>query len=147
MLSIPYAAGLGIAASEGFANGSGWLGVPVLGPWAALAKRPDPCDGVDDAEQIDADVGRCVAEPMVRGMLVLDGVFAGHRSRAAGHRLEQGQAARPVRPRPGCPAERRRAQRLRHGSLRYFLRVRRVLAAREQRIGAHVHDVVRRAGG
>lgn len=74
--AIPYAAGLGIAASEGFANSSGWLAAPLLGPWLALSGRHDPCDRLDARRDgVDQDIGRCVAEPMVRGLLVLDGVL------------------------------------------------------------------------
>jgi hypothetical protein len=75
MVGVPYATGLGIAGGEGFANSSGWLALPVLGPWLALSGRGDPCDGIDDEKNVDSDVGKCVAEPMVRGMLVLDGVL------------------------------------------------------------------------
>ncbi|MCA9599740.1 MAG: hypothetical protein KC776_40810 [Myxococcales bacterium] len=75
VLGVPYATGLGIAASESFENGSGWLAAPVAGPWLALAGRRDPCDGLSNQTKFDSDVGRCVAEPMVRGMLVLDGVL------------------------------------------------------------------------
>ena len=41
----------------------------------ALSSRRDPCDGLEDQKQFDSDVGKCVAEPMIRGMLVLDGVL------------------------------------------------------------------------
>lgn len=75
MVGVPYATGLGIAGGEGFANGSGWLAAPVLGPWLALSGRSDPCNGIDDEKEVDSDVGKCVAEPIVRGMLVLDGVL------------------------------------------------------------------------
>lgn len=75
LLAVPYATGLGIAAAEGFANGSGWLAVPALGPWLALAGRENPCDSAKDAQEFNSDVGNCVAEPFVRGMLVLDGVL------------------------------------------------------------------------
>ncbi len=75
MVGVPYATGLGIAAGESFDNASGWLALPVGGPWLALTGRSDPCDGVDNQKTVDSDVGKCVAEPMVRGMLVLDGVL------------------------------------------------------------------------
>lgn len=75
LVGVPYATGLGIAAAEGFANSSGWLAVPVLGPWLALGARDNPCDGARDAQEFNSDVGHCVAEPFVRGMLVLDGVL------------------------------------------------------------------------
>ncbi len=74
-LGLPWATGFGIAAGSGFANGSGWLAAPVVGPWAALAKRSNPCDGVDKARSFNSQVGQCVAEPLARGMLVFDGVL------------------------------------------------------------------------
>ena len=75
MMGVPYATGLGIAAAEDFANSSGWLAVPVLGPWLTLASRDNPCETAKDAQEFNSDVGHCVAEPFVRGMLVLDGVL------------------------------------------------------------------------
>ena len=75
MVGLPYATGLGIGASESFDNGSGWLAVPVAGPWASLSARRDPCAASEDKQEFDSDVGKCVAEPLVRGMLVLDGVL------------------------------------------------------------------------
>ena len=79
-VALPYVTGLGIGAAESFDNGSGWLALPVLGPWAALGARSDPCAGIVDEQQPmapvdDSKVGRCVAEPLVRGLLVLDGVL------------------------------------------------------------------------
>lgn len=74
-VGLPYATGLGIAASESFDNGSGWLAAPVLGPWLALSGRRDPCAASEAKQEFDQDVGKCVAEPLVRGMLVLDGVL------------------------------------------------------------------------
>jgi hypothetical protein len=75
LLAVPYATGLGIAAASDFANASGWLALPVAGPWAALAAREDPCDQADDATEFNSSVQRCVAEPLVRGLLVFDGVL------------------------------------------------------------------------
>ncbi|MFO0564254.1 MAG: hypothetical protein U0263_01255 [Polyangiaceae bacterium] len=74
-VGLPYATGLGIAASESFDNGSGWLAAPVVGPWLALSGRRDPCADSEAKQEFDQDVGKCVAEPLVRGMLVLDGVL------------------------------------------------------------------------
>lgn len=74
-LGLPWATGLGIAGASGFANGSGWLVAPIIGPWAALAKRSNPCDGLDKATSFNPRVGQCVAEPLARAMLVVDGVL------------------------------------------------------------------------
>lgn len=75
VLGLPYATGVGIGASEGFENGSGWLVAPVAGPWLSLSARRDPCAESQQKQEFDSDVGKCVAEPLVRGMLVLDGVL------------------------------------------------------------------------
>lgn len=75
VLGLPYATGVGIGASEGFENGSGWLVAPVAGPWLSLSARRDPCAQSQQKQEFDSDVGKCVAEPLVRGMLVLDGVL------------------------------------------------------------------------
>lgn len=52
-----YGAGVVAAADDGFGNGTGWLMVPVVGPWVALTHRSIPCDSssldvdcVDEAE-------------------------------------------------------------------------------------------------
>jgi hypothetical protein len=74
-LALPYATGLGVAATQSFENGSGWLVAPVIGPWLSLGARRDPCEGASDKKEFDSDVGKCVAEPLIRGMLVLDGVL------------------------------------------------------------------------
>lgn len=75
VLGLPYATGIGIGASESFDNGSGWLVAPVAGPWLSLSARRDPCAESQQKQEFDSDVGKCVAEPLVRGMLVLDGVL------------------------------------------------------------------------
>lgn len=74
-LGIPYATGLGIAVADDFANSSGWLALPVAGPWVALSNRDDPCRGVEDETEFNSEVSACVAEPLVRAMLVLSGVL------------------------------------------------------------------------
>ena len=74
-LGLPYLTGLGVGAAQGFENGSGWLVAPVIGPWLAMSGRRDPCEGASSKHEFDSDVGKCVAEPLIRGMLVLDGVL------------------------------------------------------------------------
>lgn len=79
MLGIPYATGVGVGAAESFENGSGWLVLPAAGPWLALTARRDPCVGLDDRSpqdpNVDSELGRCMTEPLIRGLLVLDGVL------------------------------------------------------------------------
>jgi len=38
-----YAAGLALAASQGFGNGTGYTAIPVIGPWAAIGGRTFNC--------------------------------------------------------------------------------------------------------
>jgi hypothetical protein len=38
-----YLAGLGLAASQGFENGTGYTAIPVAGPWAAIGGRTFKC--------------------------------------------------------------------------------------------------------
>ncbi len=51
-----YAVALLIAGAEDFSNGTGWLAVPVIGPWAAISSRDFTCDttaipGVDPTKR------------------------------------------------------------------------------------------------
>jgi hypothetical protein len=39
-----YLAGLGLAASQGFGNGTAYAAIPVLGPWAAIGGRTFRCN-------------------------------------------------------------------------------------------------------
>ena len=39
VFGVPYVLGLTVASSENFPNSTGWLVVPVLGPWITLAAR------------------------------------------------------------------------------------------------------------
>jgi hypothetical protein len=38
-----YGAGLVVAANAGFKNGTGWLVLPIIGPWVAIGARKIPC--------------------------------------------------------------------------------------------------------
>jgi hypothetical protein len=40
---VAYVTALGIAFSEKFENGAGWLAVPLIGPWGAISKRSYKC--------------------------------------------------------------------------------------------------------
>jgi len=67
-----YGAGLVIAANAGFKNGTGWLVLPIVGPWAAIGARKIPCTSETvNLECIDAagDELRAVA------YLTADGLF------------------------------------------------------------------------
>jgi hypothetical protein len=67
-----YGAGLVIAANAGFKNGTGWLVLPIIGPWAAIGARKIPCTSQTvNLDCIDAagDELRAVA------YLTADGLF------------------------------------------------------------------------
>lgn len=40
---VAYAAGLGLAASQSFDNGTGYTAIPIIGPWAAIGGRSFKC--------------------------------------------------------------------------------------------------------
>jgi hypothetical protein len=44
VLGISYVGGLVVVSALGFPNSSGWLALPVAGPWVTLATRKDSCD-------------------------------------------------------------------------------------------------------
>jgi hypothetical protein len=69
-LGVSYAAGIIVAASQGFDNGSGLLAIPVVGPYAAIGTREYNCtvDTVDAAK-------RCtVRETQIVTMIAVDGL-------------------------------------------------------------------------
>jgi hypothetical protein len=41
---VAYATGLGYAAAKGFEDGTGWLALPVAGPWAAIGAQEIECN-------------------------------------------------------------------------------------------------------
>jgi len=42
-LAAAYGAGIALAASESFENGTGYVAIPVFGPWAAIGGRTFKC--------------------------------------------------------------------------------------------------------
>jgi hypothetical protein len=69
-LGVSYAAGVIVAASQGFENGAGLLIIPVIGPYAAIGTREYNCtvDTVDAAK-------RCtVRETQIVTMIAVDGL-------------------------------------------------------------------------
>jgi hypothetical protein len=65
-LGVPYGLGLIAASSADFANDSGWLVVPVFGPWLTLANREE-CDPTEDGFE-------CAEDAVVRIYLTLGGL-------------------------------------------------------------------------
>lgn len=66
-----YVAAIGAAGASGFDNGTGWLALPVAGPWATIASRSSPCE--DDQEPREC-VNDALDEGVVLSVLVLDGL-------------------------------------------------------------------------
>jgi hypothetical protein len=67
---VPYAIGLLAAFSADFANHSGWLVVPFVGPWLTLGRRDNACIGTPNDVQDD---GECWKDA-VMAPLILDGI-------------------------------------------------------------------------
>jgi hypothetical protein len=63
--------GVSIASGGGFANGSGWLVLPVLGPWVAMGVRRSSCAGRSNL----VDTATCTADDsLLRTVYVMDGL-------------------------------------------------------------------------
>ncbi len=71
MVGAPWALGVSIASLADFDNASGWLAVPVLGPWITLAARDKSCDTTFSGSCDES------ADRVVRFYLVLDGLVQG----------------------------------------------------------------------
>jgi hypothetical protein len=58
-----YGAGLALAAGESFENGSGYLAIPVIGPWAAIGGRSFKCIApvATTAQAAQKATNKCVA--------------------------------------------------------------------------------------
>ena len=62
-----YAAGLGLAASQGFDNGTAYTAIPVAGPWAAIGGRSFSCKvpvtvNPQNGKDVQRALNKCVGE-------------------------------------------------------------------------------------
>jgi len=62
-----YAAGIGLAASQGFGNGTAYTAIPIVGPWAAIGGRSFSCKvpvtaNVQDAKGVQRALNECVGK-------------------------------------------------------------------------------------
>ncbi|HEY5955242.1 MAG TPA: hypothetical protein VIV60_01765, partial [Polyangiaceae bacterium] len=82
--AVPYAAGLIAAAASGFPKQSGWLALPVAGPFVAMGGRTIDCDilGYDANSagyDLQAKQAECkkqiIKEARVLGLLTVDGLL------------------------------------------------------------------------
>ncbi|MDF3065681.1 MAG: uncharacterized protein K0R38_1282 [Polyangiaceae bacterium] len=78
-----YAAGLGLAASQDFERGTGYVAIPVVGPWAAIGARSFSCrvpisinvDGATVQRELNKCVGQAFDEVTTVVFLTVDGLI------------------------------------------------------------------------
>lgn len=73
-LGLAYIAALGIAMADDFENGTGWLAVPLVGPWGAIGARSFECKAETDIEQARACFDGAYKEATTIAVLAGDGV-------------------------------------------------------------------------
>jgi hypothetical protein len=71
VFGVPYMLGLLAASADDFPNQSGWLAVPVVGPWVTLVSREDTCD----VPTYDGDDYSYDCTDGVQTLLVLDALM------------------------------------------------------------------------
>jgi hypothetical protein len=71
VFGVPYAISLSIAGGNGFDNQTGWLALPVVGPWVELAARHSSCSQTSN-DTVACDEGE---DTSVRTGLVMDGLM------------------------------------------------------------------------
>jgi hypothetical protein len=60
---VSYAAGIGLAANQGFENGTGYVAIPVVGPWAAIGGRTFNCKApvtTNTVQALQRTINKCV---------------------------------------------------------------------------------------
>ncbi|HVJ19615.1 MAG TPA: hypothetical protein VM686_29545 [Polyangiaceae bacterium] len=73
LLAASYGLGLMLAAGEDFENGSGWMALPVVGPWAAIGSRSFSCGPVS-AQTTNQCVGDAFDEVEKIVFIAVDGL-------------------------------------------------------------------------
>jgi hypothetical protein len=71
-LFVAYGAALAVGLGDGFKNGTGWVVVPVVGPWAAIGARSFHC--TNDPLQANACVNDAFSEVQTIAILSADAV-------------------------------------------------------------------------
>jgi hypothetical protein len=74
IIGSAYAIGLTVASTDNFPNSTGWLAVPVLGPWITLAARHRTDSCVVDATGFDTCDSSTTDDSTTRTFLILDGL-------------------------------------------------------------------------
>jgi hypothetical protein len=73
LFGIGYITGLVVASSEDFGNGTSWLAVPVIGPWAAIGARSFECSAAT-VETTRRCVNRAFDEVELITLIAVDGL-------------------------------------------------------------------------
>lgn len=74
VLGIPYFIGITAAAEYDFSNGSGWLAVPIVGPWVTMSLRKKSCSNNPSTYSYYASNYCGTSDETVRTWLIIDGV-------------------------------------------------------------------------
>jgi hypothetical protein len=74
VLGVPWVLGVTIASGYDFANQSGWLVVPALGPWITIAARSSDTICSYAGSSSGSTVSNCPEDNSVRTLLILDGL-------------------------------------------------------------------------
>jgi hypothetical protein len=73
LFGVGYLAGLLVAAGDDFGNGSSWLAVPLIGPWAAIGARSFACNAAT-VETTKKCVNRAFDEVETITFMTVDGL-------------------------------------------------------------------------
>lgn len=71
---LAYVAAFGMALAQDFENGSGWLAVPLVGPWGAIGARSFECKAETDIEEARECFDGAYKEATTIAVLAGDGV-------------------------------------------------------------------------
>lgn len=74
MVILPYGIGLAVGAGSSFTNQTGWLTLPVAGPFITLASRHSSCANPPPGEFDFSGMAPCVADGYAAFALVVDGL-------------------------------------------------------------------------
>jgi hypothetical protein len=74
-MGASYGGALIAAATQGFTNATGWLAVPIAGPWLAIAERTyEPCRAVNTVQGRRC-IDQAVKDVQYITFVAVDGVF------------------------------------------------------------------------
>jgi hypothetical protein len=73
-LVTSYGVGIIVGATQGFKNGTGWLAVPLIGPWAAIGTRKYECAASTTVAEARRCVNSAVGEVQLITFLAVDGI-------------------------------------------------------------------------